>query len=212
MQPGAGGEIQLTDSIAALLKYEAVFAQEFEGVPRYDCGSKLGYLKATLAYGANTRKPVPAFGEYMQQFCQGQFKQIRHFRTLCSKLAGPRHCWRGPVFYHNEKCAKGACNFKLFAVGGIQVEYAGNYPGGTGMTNSPISRLRIVRSFRTLTAEPSGALTFGRIKDHNVVFLARHGYGHHPAARDQLPAPISGRWLLTRQPDCCGGIGRQYSQ
>ena len=50
MQLGAGGEIQLTDGIAALLKYEAVFAQEFDGI-RYDCGSKLGYLKATLAYG-----------------------------------------------------------------------------------------------------------------------------------------------------------------
>lgn len=46
---GAGGEIQLTDAIAQLLKIETVNALRFEGV-RYDCGSKLGYLKATLAY------------------------------------------------------------------------------------------------------------------------------------------------------------------
>ena len=46
---GAGGEIQLTDGIAELLKVEPVLAYEFSGV-RYDCGSKLGYLKATVNY------------------------------------------------------------------------------------------------------------------------------------------------------------------
>ncbi|MEM6810632.1 MAG: UTP--glucose-1-phosphate uridylyltransferase GalU [Pseudomonadota bacterium] len=44
---GAGGEIQLTDGIAALLKEQAVYAMPFEG-RRYDCGSKLGYLQATV--------------------------------------------------------------------------------------------------------------------------------------------------------------------
>ena len=47
---GAGGEIQLTDAISALLQHEDVFAYRFEG-KRYDCGSKLGYLKATVEYG-----------------------------------------------------------------------------------------------------------------------------------------------------------------
>tara|TARA_R110002096_G_scaffold124002_5_gene268132 strand:- start:4665 stop:5534 length:870 start_codon:yes stop_codon:yes gene_type:complete len=47
---GAGGEIQLTDGIAALLDESPVYAYSFDGV-RYDCGSKLGYLKATVAYG-----------------------------------------------------------------------------------------------------------------------------------------------------------------
>ncbi|HVE43846.1 MAG TPA: UTP--glucose-1-phosphate uridylyltransferase GalU [Gammaproteobacteria bacterium] len=46
---GSGGEIQLTDAIASLLKEEQVFAYQFEG-KRYDCGSKLGYLEATVAY------------------------------------------------------------------------------------------------------------------------------------------------------------------
>jgi UTP--glucose-1-phosphate uridylyltransferase len=47
---GAGGEIQLTDAIAALMTDEQVLAYEFEG-KRYDCGSKLGYLMATVEHG-----------------------------------------------------------------------------------------------------------------------------------------------------------------
>ena len=47
---GAGGEIQLTDAIADLLAEEAVYAHPFSGT-RYDCGSKLGYLQASVAYG-----------------------------------------------------------------------------------------------------------------------------------------------------------------
>ncbi len=47
---GAGGEIQLTDAIADLLKDEQVLAYEFEG-KRYDCGSKLGFLIATVEHG-----------------------------------------------------------------------------------------------------------------------------------------------------------------
>lgn len=46
---GSGGEIQLTDAIAKLLKEEPVYAYQFTG-KRYDCGSKLGYLEATVAY------------------------------------------------------------------------------------------------------------------------------------------------------------------
>jgi len=48
-RPGKGNEIQLTDAIAALLKQEQVLAYQFQGT-RYDCGSKIGYLKATIAF------------------------------------------------------------------------------------------------------------------------------------------------------------------
>lgn len=48
VKPGSGGEIQLTDGIASLLQEERVLAYEFSGT-RYDCGTKLGYLKATVA-------------------------------------------------------------------------------------------------------------------------------------------------------------------
>ena len=66
--PGAGGEIQLTDAIAALLDEEDVFAYEFEGV-RYDCGSKLDYIKANIAFalkhpeiGADFRQHLESTG------------------------------------------------------------------------------------------------------------------------------------------------------
>ena len=49
-QRGAGGEIQLTDALAELIKYERLFAYDIPG-HRYDCGSKLGYLEATIEYG-----------------------------------------------------------------------------------------------------------------------------------------------------------------
>jgi len=49
LRPGAGREIQLTDAIGRLLREESVFAYEFQG-RRYDCGSKLGYLQATVNF------------------------------------------------------------------------------------------------------------------------------------------------------------------
>ena len=51
-KPGAGGEIQLTDAIAQLVEEGAVKAFRFEG-KRYDCGSKLGYLEATVELARN---------------------------------------------------------------------------------------------------------------------------------------------------------------
>jgi len=50
VRAGAGGEIQLTDGIAALLDEEPVLGYRFDGV-RHDCGNKLGYLKANIAFG-----------------------------------------------------------------------------------------------------------------------------------------------------------------
>lgn len=63
---GVGKEIQLTDGIAALLKKEKVFAYEFEGT-RYDCGSKLGYLQATVALGMKHHEVGEAFSKYMKK-------------------------------------------------------------------------------------------------------------------------------------------------
>lgn len=66
-EKGAGGEIQLTDGIAALMEAEKVLAYRYAG-QRYDCGSKLGYLKATLAMGLKHPETGPAFAEYLKQF------------------------------------------------------------------------------------------------------------------------------------------------
>ncbi len=65
VQKGAGGEIQLTDGIAQLMKREKVYAYRFEG-KRYDCGSKLGYLQATVEYGLNHPKLGASFRDYLQ--------------------------------------------------------------------------------------------------------------------------------------------------
>jgi UTP--glucose-1-phosphate uridylyltransferase len=64
VRPGAGGEIQLTDALAALLEEETILAYEFEGT-RYDCGSKLGYLKATMEYALKHAEVGAAFREYL---------------------------------------------------------------------------------------------------------------------------------------------------
>ncbi|MDC7691960.1 UTP--glucose-1-phosphate uridylyltransferase GalU [Vogesella indigofera] len=61
---GAGGEIQLTDAIAALLKEEPVLAYAFDGV-RYDCGSKIGYLKATVELGLKHHEVGRDFAAYL---------------------------------------------------------------------------------------------------------------------------------------------------
>jgi UTP--glucose-1-phosphate uridylyltransferase len=63
---GAGGEIQLTDGIAALMKAERVLAYRYEGT-RYDCGSKLGYLKAMTAMGLKHPETGAEFRAYLQQ-------------------------------------------------------------------------------------------------------------------------------------------------
>lgn len=66
--PGAGGEIQLTDAIATLLTEERVLACRFKGT-RYDCGSKLGYLQATVAFGRKHPEVGPSFEAYLREFC-----------------------------------------------------------------------------------------------------------------------------------------------
>jgi UTP--glucose-1-phosphate uridylyltransferase len=64
-QRGAGGEIQLTDGIASLLDDEPVHVLPFAGI-RYDCGSKLGYLRATVEYGLRHPELGPGFRAYLQ--------------------------------------------------------------------------------------------------------------------------------------------------
>jgi UTP--glucose-1-phosphate uridylyltransferase len=72
---GAGGEIQLTDGIAALLADEPVHAYRFEG-KRYDCGSKLGYLEATVEYGLRHPELGEQFASYLKGFLgSAQFRK-----------------------------------------------------------------------------------------------------------------------------------------
>ena len=61
---GAGGEIQLTDGIEALMQYETVLSYRYKG-RRFDCGSKLGYLEASVEIGLQHAETGAAFAEWL---------------------------------------------------------------------------------------------------------------------------------------------------
>ena len=65
--PGAGGELQLTDGIKALLQYEKVYGFSYEG-KRHDAGDKLGFLKATVEFALKREDLGPAFRTWLKQF------------------------------------------------------------------------------------------------------------------------------------------------
>jgi UTP--glucose-1-phosphate uridylyltransferase len=66
---GSGGEIQLTDAIAKLLNDESIYALQFQG-KRYDCGSKLGYLEATIAYALKHPELADDFSFILRKFAE----------------------------------------------------------------------------------------------------------------------------------------------
>jgi UTP--glucose-1-phosphate uridylyltransferase len=70
---GAGGEIQLTDAIADLLDESPVYAYPFSG-ERYDCGNKLGYLKATVGYGLSNDETGQPFRDHLRQLLDNKQK------------------------------------------------------------------------------------------------------------------------------------------
>ena len=63
---GAGGEIQLTDGIEALMQYETVLAYRYHG-RRFDCGSKIGYLQASVEIGLQHAETGAIFAEWLKQ-------------------------------------------------------------------------------------------------------------------------------------------------
>jgi len=65
VKPGAGGEIQLTDGIASLLSEEQVLAYRYAGT-RYDCGSKFGYLQASVVFGQRHPEVGAEFSAYLK--------------------------------------------------------------------------------------------------------------------------------------------------
>ncbi len=65
LKPGAGGELQLTDGIKALLQYEKVYGFSYEG-KRHDAGDKLGFLKATVEFALKRDDLGPPFREWLR--------------------------------------------------------------------------------------------------------------------------------------------------
>ena len=64
-KPGAGGEIQLTDAMVALLNEEVMFGFNFEGGKSYDCGDKMGFLKANIEYALRDENLGKAFADFL---------------------------------------------------------------------------------------------------------------------------------------------------
>ena len=65
VEPGSGGEIQLTDSLKLLLRSRPIYAFKFDG-KRYDAGDKLGFLKATVEFALQRHDLGAAFKEYLK--------------------------------------------------------------------------------------------------------------------------------------------------
>jgi UTP--glucose-1-phosphate uridylyltransferase len=65
VKPGKGGEIQLTDGIADLMQYEAILAYRFAG-KRFDCGSKLGFMKANVEFALKHPEIAQDFAAYLK--------------------------------------------------------------------------------------------------------------------------------------------------
>jgi len=66
IEPGSGGELQITDAIGKLMERQPVYAYRFEGT-RYDAGDKLGFLTATVEYALRNPDLGPAFREYLSE-------------------------------------------------------------------------------------------------------------------------------------------------
>ncbi len=72
--PGVGGEIQLTDALNILAQKEDMYAHIFEG-QRFDAGSKMGYLEATIEYALEKEELKGRFGSYLQNLVEERFKK-----------------------------------------------------------------------------------------------------------------------------------------
>ncbi len=80
VKPGAGGEIQLTDAMIALMSEQDFFGMKYDG-ETFDCGDKLGFLLANVAYGLSHEDIGPAFKEELQRLLQSE--------TVVAELAKP---------------------------------------------------------------------------------------------------------------------------
>jgi len=74
-EPGAGGEIQLTDAIAGLNQYEAVYAYDFEGV-RYDVGEKMGFIQTTIEYALQRDELRSDLLHYLSNLMERELSKI----------------------------------------------------------------------------------------------------------------------------------------
>ena len=70
LEPGAGGEYQLTDAMAELARRDGIYALDFDG-ERYDLGSKLGFLKANVVKGLEHPETKEEFRAFIKDLAEG---------------------------------------------------------------------------------------------------------------------------------------------
>ena len=68
IEPGSGGEIQLTDALKYMLRNRPIYGLKFEGT-RYDAGDKLGFLKATVEFALSRHDLGESFRAYLKNLC-----------------------------------------------------------------------------------------------------------------------------------------------
>jgi UTP--glucose-1-phosphate uridylyltransferase len=90
-QPGAGGEIQLTDAIQSLLADEQVLAYRYHG-KRFDCGSKLGYLKATVEFALKHPEVKAGFEAYLNAKLAADSPEMAECDNARLRNPPPRLC------------------------------------------------------------------------------------------------------------------------
>ena len=90
--PGAGNEIQLTDSMARLMEAQAFHALEYEGIT-YDCGDKVGYMRANAAYALANEEHGDSVAAMLRGPARrsGKMNPLREFATRDALM----HCGRG---------------------------------------------------------------------------------------------------------------------
>jgi UTP--glucose-1-phosphate uridylyltransferase len=91
--PGAGGEIQLTDGIAGLIGERQVLAYRFAG-QRFDCGDRLGYLQATIAFALRHPEVGAEFAQYLNALCAE--RQAASAQSQGEDAESAQRCGCGP--------------------------------------------------------------------------------------------------------------------
>ncbi|CAB3746198.1 UTP--glucose-1-phosphate uridylyltransferase [Burkholderia paludis] len=108
LRPGAGGELQLTDAIQSLLADEQVLAYQYQG-QRFDCGSKLGYLKATVEFALRHPEVAAQFGAYLDAYLGAPARApAGRTRRACGPVQADGRDDRGTVAVAGERSASPA--------------------------------------------------------------------------------------------------------
>lgn len=101
LPPGSGGEIQLTDAILELSRFQDVYAYQFEG-KRYDVGDKLGFVRATIEYALRHEEIGEGLMRYMVEMVKKYEQEGRELRLISSKSLDKTADYKTNMMIKNE--------------------------------------------------------------------------------------------------------------